>query len=367
MSRIGPVGKKRSIKLSDAMTMAMGSSLLRILDANHNPVGVDFLVSDRLVLTCAHVVAEALGQIDCPQEAPDTEIELDFPLLGPEQVIRARVVFWEPLRTDGRGDIAGLEFTVEPITGARPVRLVTADDLWKHPFRTFGFPRGIDMGLWISGELGDMNEASWLQIIFSKHTGFFIQHGFSGGPVWDESPDVVVGMIVAADQIDTAFCIPTGTLFSSWPALGERAMPPCPYRGLFAFREQDAPFFFGRETFVERLHGSVQQRMLVAVVGSSGSGKSSVVFAGLVPRLRADSGWPIADFRPGSHPVEALSTALIPLLEPHKTETDQLIEAHRLAEALQQGEMRFSGVIKQIISRQRASRLLLVADQFGLS
>jgi len=45
----------------------------------------------------------------------------------------------------------------------------------------------------------------------------------------------------------------------------------CPYRGLQAFREEDAPFFFGRDAFADQPAGAVKQRSLVAVVGASGS------------------------------------------------------------------------------------------------
>ena len=62
----------------------------------------------------------------------------------------------------------------------------------------------------------------------------------------------------------------------------------CPYRGLLHFREEDAPFFFGRETAIDKLVDAVLRQPFVAVVGASGSGKSSVVRAGLVPRLRSD-------------------------------------------------------------------------------
>ncbi|MGD2178293.1 MAG: BTAD domain-containing putative transcriptional regulator, partial [Anaerolineae bacterium] len=62
-----------------------------------------------------------------------------------------------------------------------------------------------------------------------------------------------------------------------------RVVGECPYRGLAAFREEDAPFFFGRERFAEGLFEALHERPLVAViVGSSGSGKSSVVSAGLL-------------------------------------------------------------------------------------
>jgi hypothetical protein len=66
-----------------------------------------------------------------------------------------------------------------------------------------------------------------------------------------------------------------------------------PYRGLLPFREQDAGLFFGRQRFVDELVAKVRQRSatnLVAVVGRSGSGKSSVVFAGLFPALRQEKG-----------------------------------------------------------------------------
>jgi ABC-type multidrug transport system fused ATPase/permease subunit len=60
----------------------------------------------------------------------------------------------------------------------------------------------------------------------------------------------------------------------------------CPYRGLRPFREEDEPFFFGRATFTETLATTLARQSFVAVVGASGSGKSSVVRAGLIPRLR---------------------------------------------------------------------------------
>ncbi len=78
-----------------------------------------------------------------------------------------------------------------------------------------------------------------------------------------------------------------------------------PYRGLGVFREQDAAFFRGRETFTQRLVEMVLNRNLVAVVGPSGSGKSSVVQAGLLPELRRQRpGTPLSSPR-GSAPTNA--------------------------------------------------------------
>ena len=94
---------------------------------------------------------------------------------------------------------------------------------------------------------------------------------------------------------------------------------PNPYKGLEPFDEADAGYFFGRERLIERmisrLGGVDNVRRFLAVVGPSGSGKSSVVSAGLLPALRAGavSGsdrWFIVTMTPGVHPFEGLERAL---------------------------------------------------------
>jgi hypothetical protein len=101
----------------------------------------------------------------------------------------------------------------------------------------------------------------------------------------------------------------------------------CPYRGLRWFREEDARFFCGREAFIERLSSTVESRHLIAVVGALGSGKSSLVRAGLLPRLRHhQEGQPvyeIATMVPGERPLLRLAAALVPLLGPGMDEIQQ--------------------------------------------
>jgi WD40 repeat protein/DNA-binding SARP family transcriptional activator len=145
-----------------------------------------------------------------------------------------------------------------------------------------------------------------------------------------------------------------------------RTVGACPYRGLSAFREVDAPFFFGRESFTERVSAAVQERPLVAViVGSSGSGKSSAVYAGLLPRLRDAGDWLIADFRPGHQPFHALAAALLPSLEPGLAETDRLIETRKLAVALREGDLALFDVVGRVLEKSPATRrALLLIDQF---
>lgn len=93
---------------------------------------------------------------------------------------------------------------------------------------------------------------------------------------------------------------------------------PCPYAGLAAFREENSAFFFGRERLTEMLVQRIQNgTRLLAVVGASGSGKSSLVLAGMLPRLRAttqESGeplWQLITLVPGAEPQANLHTALL--------------------------------------------------------
>ncbi|NER32491.1 MAG: AAA family ATPase [Oscillatoria sp. SIO1A7] len=141
-------------------------------------------------------------------------------------------------------------------------------------------------------------------------------------------------------------------------------VPDCPYRGLFAFQEEDAEFFFGREQFIEDLVADVRAKPLVAVIGPSGSGKSSVVFAGLMPKLRQDRSWQVAFFRPNNRPFYGLAQALVTLLEPETSEMERLAEAKKLAGYFQDKTVELRDVVEKIVSNSPGSRLLLVADQF---
>jgi WD40 repeat protein len=89
----------------------------------------------------------------------------------------------------------------------------------------------------------------------------------------------------------------------------------CPYKGLATFDAGDAEYFFGREQLVADLVARLVGAPLLAVVGPSGSGKSSAVRAGLLPALAGgvlpgSDGWEQALMRPGAHPLAELHRAL---------------------------------------------------------
>lgn len=147
----------------------------------------------------------------------------------------------------------------------------------------------------------------------------------------------------------------------------------CPYRGLHIFREEDAAFYFGREPDVERLAAAVDHFPLIAIVGASGSGKSSLARAGLIPHLRRSTGahvWQFATMVPGRDPFLALARALLPLREPERVLTwskgDIDDECERLGTRLaRDGAAHLSHVVGQIFEEEPGtSRLLLLVDQW---
>ena len=142
----------------------------------------------------------------------------------------------------------------------------------------------------------------------------------------------------------------------------------CPYRGLFHFREEDAPFFFGREVVIDQLMNKVRRQPLVAVVGASGSGKSSVVRAGLIPRLRqtkAERVWEIATLVPTDRPLHSLAAALVPILEPEMTRVDRLAEINKLAGHFAEGTIALRDVAADVLRAQPGTdQLLLFVDQW---
>jgi WD40 repeat protein len=96
-----------------------------------------------------------------------------------------------------------------------------------------------------------------------------------------------------------------------------------PYRGLASFDEKHANFFFGRKILVEELQHRLSQanRSLTVVLGVSGSGKSSLIKAGLIPELRQESKWYILDpIRPDRYPFTALARAILPIDKPELIE-----------------------------------------------
>jgi WD40 repeat protein len=138
-----------------------------------------------------------------------------------------------------------------------------------------------------------------------------------------------------------------------------------PYKGLYYFDESDAEIFFGREelteTLVNHLNAGLEsgQRFL-AVVGASGSGKSSVVRAGVIPALRwrqSSSGWPVYVITPTSHPLDALALSL-------QGDTKRSSFVKKLVDDLARHPQTLSAALNRIAEESCAAHTLLAVDQF---
>ena len=138
-----------------------------------------------------------------------------------------------------------------------------------------------------------------------------------------------------------------------------------PYKGLYFFDESDSELFFGREKLIEILVNRVNtgldsNRRFLAIVGASGSGKSSVVRAGLIPALRwqqASSGWPVYVMTPTAHPLDMLAACL-------QGDSKRGLPVHKFVDDLIRHSQTLDSHLKRITADAGASHTLLVVDQF---
>jgi len=166
-------------------------------------------------------------------------------------------------------------------------------------------------------------------------------------------PEILAFAAAAREVLDRAAPAPAG--------IGDVELRN-PYKGLRAFPEADAADFFGRENLVDRLVARLGEegegRRFLAVVGPSGSGKSSVVRAGLIPRLRegalpGSDTWFFVEIMPGAHPLDEVEAALLRIATNPPPDLIDLLDRdeHGLLEAADR------------VLPQDRSQLFLVVDQ----
>ncbi len=150
----------------------------------------------------------------------------------------------------------------------------------------------------------------------------------------------------------------------------ELSQDTCPYRGLEYFDESHASYFFGREDLTDQLIDKLRTRNFVAIVGASGSGKSSLVRAGLIHRLRlghqfsGSDRWQIKILTPNDQPFKSLANAFV---NPKASAVERAEQLRRAEVFLNDGSGLSQLVRASLIpsdSDQTPDRMLLVIDQF---
>ncbi len=148
------------------------------------------------------------------------------------------------------------------------------------------------------------------------------------------------------------------------PAAGDAEIDDtvAPYRGLASFEEEQAEFFFGREDDTARIIETLKDSRFVAVMGASGSGKSSLVRAGVVRAIRSgrlpgSEDWPIRVFTPGGRPLTALAAQL------HKAFPQESLAGTLKDLQTDQRSLDLAATVG-LADSPPGRRLVLVADQF---
>lgn len=141
-----------------------------------------------------------------------------------------------------------------------------------------------------------------------------------------------------------------------------------PFPGLRSFEEEEEYLFFGREKQIDELIQKLSKTRFLAVIGASGSGKSSLVKSGLLPSLHsgyladAGSSWRICTFRPGSDPIGNLSVAMcneeILGSDSFNENSPEIIES-----ILRRNDRGIGNALKQL-STEKKQNILIVVDQF---
>lgn len=341
-----------------------------LLDAGANR-GTGFLVSAELLLTCHHVikdVGDGLVRATFPHGQYDATVEL----------------------VDAPNDCALLLLKRPvPANDAHPLVLSSSPIQKSVVWEGYGFPAAIGQaGLLIGGRVQDpagqdssLRPAVVLQSA-NVTAGSWLA-GFSGSPVLINSK--VIGQMrrIIADesggaQMAVVYACPASILTMLTQRRLDSAFPSSnPYRGLAAFQPEDEHFFFGREKLVEKLcqrfnalYESPGRQRILAVLGPSGSGKSSVVLAGLVPALRAlpvPGPMPprVIFFKPGDRPIENLARALVPLLRAGSIDlpANQQVAIEKLLRSQEvpaEGLRRFVADLPDIATMP----LIVIVDQF---
>jgi len=150
----------------------------------------------------------------------------------------------------------------------------------------------------------------------------------------------------------------------------EITTPVNPFPGLRPFEFDESHLFFGRDGQSERLIAKLGQTRFLAVVGTSGGGKSSLVRAGLLPALHggfmtsAGSGWRIASMRPGNDPIGNLAQALnAPDVFGSEIEENAAIQTAVTEATLRRGGRGLVDAVRQALMPKNEN-LLVIADQF---
>lgn len=345
----------------------LGLAIARVLNTRGLPAGTAFLAAPNLLMTAAHVVNLALGQSPGTMDPPTSSVELDFPLSAPGQRLRAEIEHWVPPGGGELGDIAVLRLTEAPALPVSPPPIVEPETPFGLMGTVLGFPARANDGVWSIVRIRGRQATGWTQIDLDQDSQFPVEQGFSGAPVWDPARGTIVGMVTHAWRgggVKSAYMVSADGLFAACPELRELARPSSPFPGLRAFDESDTSVFFGRRDLINQIVRLSAKASIITVTGGSGTGKSSLLAAGVVPELRDRGDALVVKCVPheAQTPLRALALALAAAVDPEASATQRLETASLFADLIQQE--RIAEVVTAVVDANTHRRIVLIVDQF---
>ncbi|WP_371619218.1 trypsin-like peptidase domain-containing protein [Streptomyces sp. NBC_00454] len=323
------------------------AAVAQILGPDDQVTGAGFLAAEGILVTCAHVVRAAGA-------GPGEHVQLVFPHAGGARRLEG-LVLDEPWRAPEDQDVAILRLAdASAVTEALP--LGSAAGCRDHAVRSFGFPTqapvGGHFGYAVAGDLLPATEGRGIHLQLTGAND--LTTGFSGAPVMDEVTGLVVGMVTEITVPDEnergqgiAYITPVQVLREIWPELTEQDV--CPYRGLESFTAEEAQWFEGRKDAVRQVLANMhQQQRVTLLLGPSGSGKSSLIQAGVLPALAAGG-------LPGS------DTWLPVVIRPRQ---DLLAELERAGLSGVGSDGIATAVTRRLSAEPACQRVVLIIDQF---
>ncbi len=207
-------------------------------------------------------------------------------------------------------------------------------------------------GEWIEGEYKGSLANALQQITTQKP----IYSGFSGSPIWDIHSGGISGMMNDRDSM-----IPIAKVLESFAVIDDELKAfQNPYKGLFSFGYEDRANFYGRDEEIAKIVMELESTKLYTIMGASGSGKSSLLFAGVVPHIQSQDN--IIEFRPSNQLFDTLANLFVPYLYSDPIEQ----ESHReeLTTKLKSGEIKLANLIKRYSDTHELSQCYIIIDQF---
>ena len=303
-----------------------------------NTHGTGFFVAAGLILTCHHVV----------KNAGDRPIKVRWQNQEDFAVAKVLQSFPDPV------DLALLQFeTVETLACVELDGAIAAfDDLFAYGYPDID-PNGAGVVLRCDGLNGDVPP----KIKFSDGR---VRSGLSGAPLLNPATGKVCGVVKYTEDRSLPLGgggIPIKTVLEYFPVLNT------PYKGLAYFKDDDARFFFGRTALTDLLLDRLQQSNFLALLGASGSGKSSVLRAGLLNQLRlgrlsGSDRWELRVMLLTEHPLKSLANEFVDQKLGNIDRAAQLATAEKL---LAEGK---DGLRRLVEATAKATRMVLVIDQF---